>query len=173
MLEIRDAGEGEVVATVATASSKVNPQAARRGISPQAAAALVAVTLIAGLAVFVLWAPEPATEPMVAQPVIKLAPAQPVVDQAPVEKPATPNASEDPVESRLKALGGWLLAYHDKNGAFPSAAVAGERPVNERLGWLALYREATERRSLSTLNIHWAGVTPPMKRSSGGGPTRC
>ena len=139
-LEIRDAGQGNLVASIAADTSKSNEQFNRRGITPQAAAALVAITLITGLAVFVLWVPEPAALPSVVQPVENL-PVPPIVTQIPVE--AFPD-SIDPVESQLSALGKWLKGHHEKTGAFPSAVSGGDLPAIERLGWLAQYREDTE-----------------------------
>lgn len=142
-LEIKDAGEGRVEANLSVDSSKVTTKPSGREITPATAGILVAVTLITGIAAFVLWAPEPATEPTVAAPVEPV-PELPVVQQPTADVLAPPAAPVDLIESQLKSLGGWLSNHHDKTGAFPSAVVAGELPVNERLGWLSQYREETE-----------------------------
>ena len=142
-LEIKDAGEGRVEASIAADSTQRANTATHRGISPRTAAVLVAVTLVAGIVMFVLWAPETATEPTVAAPVDP-APEPPVAQQPPAEPPALQAGPVDPVDPQLRAIGSWLTNHHDKNGAFPPGVMAGELPANERLGWLAQYREETE-----------------------------
>ena len=139
-LEIRDAGQGDLVARVATESSKQATRPRGRAITPQAAAALVAITLITGLAVFVLWTPEPTLIPIVAP--LAVNPPTPLV-ATPVPPEISPTAI-DPVESQLRALGRWLNGHHDQTGAFPSAVSPGELPIDERLSWLAQYRAETE-----------------------------
>lgn len=143
-LEIKDAGEGRVEASIAIDSTTKASTTTRRGISPQAAGGLVAAILIAGIATFVMWAPEPAVEPTVAAPVDPT-PDQPAAAQQPAVEPPAPQPDPiDPVESQLKAVGGWLTNHHDKHGAFPPGVMAGELHANERLGWLTQYREETE-----------------------------
>ena len=139
-LEIQDAGQGGLVASLAAAPTTTPLKHTGRGVAPRAAAALVAVTLIAGVAVFVLWPPAAESRP-VAQDPPPVIPA-PVVPQPPVVNP--PTVPVDPVEAQLTLLGKWLNGHHDTHGAFPAAVVSGEIPVEERLGWQALYREETE-----------------------------
>ncbi len=142
-LEIKDAGEGQVEATVAADGSRSRPGTSARGINPKAAAALVAITIIAGIAVFVLWTPEPVAEPKVVMPV-EPSPRPPEVQETPVNPLSPPTDLNNHVESQLKTIGGWLSSHHDRTGAFPSAVMASDISVDERLGWLAQYREEIE-----------------------------
>ena len=134
-LEIRDAGQGGLVASLAPAKTTTRLSPPRQAIAPRTAAALVAVVLIAGVAVFVLWPPA--------------SPATPVTNPLPPVAPQTseidpPSVPVDPVTAQLTALGRWLNGQHDQHGAFPAAVIGGELPLEERLGWQALYREDTE-----------------------------
>jgi len=141
-IEIRDAGDGDLIANLAFPSSQQTASLRGRGVTPQAAAALVAITLITGLAVFVLWTPEP----------VASLPVSPPVENRPDPSITKPNPAEavspitDPVESQLTSLGSWLNGHREKTGAFPSAVAGGALPVQERLGWLAQYREEAEPR---------------------------
>ena len=138
-LEIRDAGQGGLVASLAVTQSPPLSKTGRRGITPQTAAALVAITLTTGLAIFVLR--PPAVPP--APPVIEPAPQVPdlIVAPPPELKPLTPI---DPVEAQLSSLGRWLNGHHEKHGAFPLAVEVGELSIDDRLGWLATYRDETD-----------------------------
>lgn len=137
-LEIRDAGEGRVEASMAVDSTVKASTTIRRGISPQTAGGLVAAVLVAGIATFVFWDPQPAVDPTVA------APGAIPPDPPAMEHPQPQPDPVDPVEPQLKAVGVWLTNHHDKHGAFPAGVITGEIPANERLGWLAQYREETE-----------------------------
>ncbi len=139
-LEIKDAGHGGLVASLAAAPPTTPLKHTGRGVAPRAAAALVAVTLIAGVAVFVLWPPASPSQPVAQDPPPVI--PDPVVPQPP--EPPPPSVPVDPVEAQLTSLGKWLNGHHDTHGAFPAAVVSGEMPVEERLGWQALYREETE-----------------------------
>lgn len=139
-LEIKDAGQGGLVASLAPDQSSNRLSPPRQAIAPRTAAALVAVILIAGVGVFVLWPPASSQEPVTVQP--------PAIDPVPVDpqppqiKPAA--VPLDPVEAQLTSLGRWLNGQHEQHGAFPAALIGGELPLEERLGWQALYREETE-----------------------------
>ncbi len=139
-LEIKDAGQGGLVASLAAAPTDSPLKPTGQGVAPRAAAALVAVTLIAGVAVFVLWPPAAPSQPVteIPPPVVP----DPVVPQPPEINP--PAGPVDPVKAQLTSLGKWLNGHHEKHGAFPAAVIGGELPVEERLGWQALYREETE-----------------------------
>ncbi len=139
-LEIKDAGQGGLVASLATAQSATRLSPPAQANAPRTAAALVATILIAGVAVFVLWPPAAPQEPVSVQPpVIDSVPSEP---KPPVHNP--PVAPLDPVEAQLTSLGRWLHGQHEQHGAFPAAVVGGDLPVEERLGWQALYRDETE-----------------------------
>ena len=139
-LEIKDAGHGSLVASLAPApaSTRLTPPA--QAIAPRTAAALMAAILITGVGLFVLWPPASSPEPVTVQP----PPVDPVpVDPQPpqIKPPAVPL---DPVEAQLTSLGRWLNGQHEQHGAFPAAVIGGQLPLEERLGWQALYREDTE-----------------------------
>ncbi len=139
-LEIKDAGHGGLVASLAPAQSSTRLIPPAQTIAPRTAAALVAAILIAGVGLFVLWPPASSREPVTVQP--------PAIDPVPVD-PQSPQIKPtavplDPVEAQLTSLGRWLNGQHEQHGAFPAAVVGGDLPLEERLGWQALYREDTE-----------------------------
>jgi hypothetical protein len=139
-LEIKDAGQGGLVANLAVPTPPATSTPTGREIAPRTVTWLVAVILTTGLAVFVLWPQTEPSKPVTIQP--------PAVDPVPnAHKPPEthpPAEPLDPVEVQLTSLGRWLNGQHEKHGAFPSGVVGGELPLEERLGWQALYREETE-----------------------------
>lgn len=139
-LDIQDAGQGGLMASFASEPTATPLKATGRGVAPRAAAALVAVTLIVGVAVFVLWPPADIPRPVSQDPTPQI--PDPAVSQPPVIGPAA--VPVDPAAAQLTSLGKWLHGHHEKHGAFPAAVMDGEIPREERLGWIAQYREETE-----------------------------
>lgn len=139
-LEIKDAGQGDLVASLATEPTAPPPIATGRGVAPRTVAALVAATLIVGIALFVMW---PTADP--ALPVTQDLPPR-VLDPEGPQTPEIdpPTVPVDPAAAQLTSLGKWLHGHHEKHGAFPAALMGSEIPREERLGWIAQYREETE-----------------------------